>query len=293
MMTESMTKISTLFDKFKFIFDLTPESAVGRIDDSQALDDDAVSILLSHVDFYRSLSDSDRRSFNQRVKLFLDTTDITGSNVEVTDVDRLLVAAGAIIPVWAFPEWHYFNLQEVILVPGAFNEASEFGKTDSTIEGMVGSGALTGRMILSQQALHYGFSNSQDKRNVAIHEFAHLIDMADGDCDGFPERLTEYAYSIPWFDQIGRKIQEMNEAKSNINAYGGTNSIEFFAVASEYFFERPTMFQRKHAELYKLLSHFYQQDVASIKRETKIRKKAPCPCQSGKRYKHCCYPGAL
>ncbi|MFC1747465.1 zinc-dependent peptidase [Pseudomonadota bacterium] len=291
-MTDSMAIINTLYDKLRFVFDLTPDSVVSRIQ-SNALDEESSSILLTHVDFYRSLSESDRLSFNRRVKLFLDTTDVVGNGVEVLNVDRLLVAAGAIIPVWGFPEWHYFNLQEVILVPGAFNESSEFGEDDSTIQGMVGSGAMSGKMILSQQALHYGFSNSQDKRNVAIHEFVHLIDMADGECDGFPERLTKYAYSIPWFDLVGRKMQETDETKTNINHYGGTNSVEFLAVVTEYFFERPTMFQRKHAELYKMLSHFYQQDVASIKRETKIRKKAPCPCQSGKRYKHCCYPGAL
>ena len=145
-------------------------------------------------------------------------------------------------------------------------------------------------MILSQDALHLGFSNSKDKKNVGIHEFAHLIDMADGDCDGFPERLTEYAYSIPWFNLIHEKTNDIVDKDSNIGDYAATNQIEFFAVATEYFFERPKMLRAKHPLLYDKLQNFYRQNTAEIAEDIKIRKKAPCPCGSGKRYKHCCMP---
>lgn len=246
--------------------------------------------LNQQVSFYRQLSDQDKQLFEQRAQLFLATTDIVAYGVEVTDEDRLLVAASAVIPVWAFPAWHYFNLKRVILLPGAFNNDFATGEPDSMIQGMVGTGPMHERMVLSKPALHYGFANERDKRNVGIHEFAHLIDMADGDVDGFPERLKSYPFSIPWFELARQKIKAIESRDTNINTYGASNHQEFFAVASEYFFERPKMLQRKHPQLYQALEDFYQQDRAAIAADMAPRKNSPCPCGSGKKYKRCCMP---
>lgn len=242
------------------------------------------------VVFYKDLSNSDQDLFNRRVFLFLQTTSVECSVGDVTDEDRLLVAASAIIPVWGFIDWHYFNLKAVHLLPASFNDKFECGQADSQITGMVGTGPMNGKMALSKPALYQGFSNSRDKQNVGIHEFVHLIDMSDGECDGYPERLKEFSFSIPWFELVGRKIKAIKDSDSNIREYGATNRQEFFAVASEYFFERPDMLSRKHPKLYKSLSDFYQQDIKNISNDIKPKKKAPCPCGSGKRYKHCCLP---
>lgn len=244
-----------------------------------------------HVTFYRALSAEDRQRFQQRVLLFWQTTRIEGSvDLEISDGDRLLVAASAIIPVWGFPAWHYFNLAAVFLLPAAFNAQFQCGQADSVYTGMVGSGPMLGKMALSLPALHQGFDNDRDKQNVGIHEFVHLIDMADGRCDGFPERLKDYAFSIPWLEFVSHKISDIDHHRSNIPDYGATNAAEFFAVASEYFFERPGMLKRKHPELYEALQTLYQQDVLAIEKAIKPYKHSPCPCGSGKIYKHCCMP---
>ncbi len=248
------------------------------------------SFLHDKVAFYRSLDSSGRRLFEQRVVLFLQTTGVEAGQFEVSNEDRLLVAASAIIPVWGFPKWHYFNLKAVYLLPASFNEQFQCGQPDSLITGMVGTGPMSGKMALSRPALYQGFENSKDKQNVGIHEFVHLVDMADGECDGYPERLKEFSFSIPWFDLVAHKTQEIHNKKSNIRNYGATNRAEFFAVASEYFFERPAMLKTKHPHLFKSLTDFYQQDVLGIASDIKPRKKAPCPCGSRKRYKHCCMP---
>ncbi|MFL0797697.1 MAG: zinc-dependent peptidase [Cellvibrionaceae bacterium] len=258
------------------------ESGLWKSEWSQFLED--------KVQFYRKLSFKDKLIFQKRALLFLQTTDIESGQFSVTDEDRLLVAASAIIPVWGFPKWHYLNLKGVYLLPAAFNENFECQQPDSMITGMVGSGPMAGKMALSKPDLYAGFENIRDKRNVGIHEFAHLVDMADGDTDGFPERLKEYAFAIPWFSFIEGKIQDIDKGKSNIRAYGGTSKVEFFAVASEYFFERPKMLKKKHPKLFQRLSDFYKQDVLSIEDDIRQRKKGPCPCGSGKRYKRCCLP---
>ena len=67
---------------------------------------------------------------------------------------------------------------------------------------MVGKGILANKMILSQKALIAGFSNDQDKINVGIHEFAHLIDGMDGTFDGIPNVIMNKSYVLPWIDRI-------------------------------------------------------------------------------------------
>lgn len=246
------------------------------------------AFLQNTVSFYLTLSNTDKERFEARCLSFINDTEFIGHDLEVSDQDRLLVAAGSVILAWGFPQWHYVKVDTVILVSKSFNENSEFGQNDSRITGLVGTHHMLGKMILAQPALHQGFSNDSDKRNVAIHEFAHLIDMADGDIDGLPEQICDQAFSLPWLNLVQKKVAEIKKNKADIRDYGATNNAEFFSVVSEYFFERPKLLRRRHPELYKQLESFYQQNRADVQKSVRLRKKAPCPCGSGKRYKRCC-----
>jgi Mlc titration factor MtfA (ptsG expression regulator) len=245
-------------------------------------------ILKTKVSFYSSLSADDQALFEQRCLAFIYHTEFVGHNLDVSDADRMLIASGSVILAWGFKQWHYVKVDTVYLVPSSFNDSSEFRQNDSNITGLVGTAHLRGKMILSQPALHQGFDNDRDKRNVALHEFAHLIDMADGDIDGLPRQIAEQSFSLPWLELIARKITEIRLGKSDIRDYGATNNAEFFSVATEYFFERPKRLKQKHPILYQQLESFYKQNRADVHVAERIRKKAPCPCGSGKRYKHCC-----
>ncbi|MBX2848603.1 MAG: zinc-dependent peptidase [Acidiferrobacterales bacterium] len=270
----------SLFKAIKSLFFSPPLKA--------KLTDQGRAFLQQTVSFYQPLSAADKSKFEQRCLSFIQVTDFVGHDIEVSQFDKLLVASGSVILAWGFDRWEYVKVDTVILVSAAFNESAEFGKGDSRITGLVGNQHLQGTMILSQPALHAGFNNDQDMRNVAIHEFAHLIDMADGDCDGLPAQITDSAYCMPWLDLVRKGIKDIDYKRSNIRPYGATNQAEFFSVVSEYFFERPKMLKQKHPELYQGLVHFYKQNRANMKTAIKLRKKAPCPCGSGERYKRCC-----
>ena len=220
------------------------------------------NILEKNVLYYSQLSGEEKARFSKRVAIFLSSIKIKSVSCVVSEVDELLIGASAIIPVFGFDNWSYTNLKEVYLFPNAFNTKLEYvgWKNNRTILGIVGGGKLKNRMILSQKALRHGFENKSDKNNTAIHEFVHLIDMTDGDIDGLPSSILEKPYTLPWFDLIHKKIEHIDDGKSDINPYGATSKIEFFAVASEYFFERPKLLKRKHPELYKKLSLFFNQD---------------------------------
>jgi len=252
------------------------------------IDNEHRLFLKSKVAFYRELSSSDQAQFESRLATFIQNTEFIGHDLEVSDEDRLLVASGSVILAWGFDKWFYVRVETVILVSRSFNEHSEFGQEDSNITGLVGTHYMRGKMILSRPALHQGFSIDNDKRNVAIHEFAHLIDMADGEIDGLPREISERAFALPWLEMVSSKIRDIDNKRSDIRAYGATNNAEFFSVVTEYFFERPKRLKRKHPELYQALEGFYQQNRADLHRAKPIKRKAPCPCGSGKRYKRCC-----
>ncbi|WP_321297359.1 zinc-dependent peptidase [Marinifilum fragile] len=249
------------------------------------------NILTQKVSFYNSLTAEEKTRFEYKVQEFLLNCRITGIHTEVDDTDRVLVAASAIIPVFEFPNWKYTNLFEVLLYPNSFNDKFETQGEDARILGMVGSGYMEGKMILSKPALLHGFSNESDKKNTAIHEFVHLIDKMDGKIDGLPSILMEKQYSIPWLDLISKKIEEIYEEKSDINPYGATNKAEFFAVISEYFFERPKLLAKAHPELYQLLEEIFNQNMSQrklLRAKQSISRNSPCPCGSGLKFKKCC-----
>lgn len=224
-------------------------------------------LLQTHVRYYQQLSHTDKTRFESMVQRFLKRTHIEGVGTTVEPLDRVLVAASAIIPIFGFKDWEYFNLTNVILYPDTFDETYQYEGNRRNILGMVGSGALNGQMILSRSALREGFSNVTDKNNTAIHEFVHLLDKTDGAIDGFPSKLLEHSYSIPWMKLVHQTIQQISEGHTDINPYGAINEAEFFAVISEYFFERPDLLAEKHPELYEMLTRMFRQDPGKMSGE--------------------------
>lgn len=222
-----------------------------------------IQLLIDHVQFYRELNQEKKKSFEEQIAAFLAKVKIEGVGLTPGPLDRLLVASSAVIPIFGFNRWVYKNLTNVVLYPDTFNKDFEYAEGDRNIMGMVGDGFMNGQMILSQTALHHGFSKSAGKNNTGIHEFVHLLDDADGAVDGVPEHFIRHEYAQPWIKMIHQEINKIEQNKSDINPYAVTNEAEFFAVVSEYFFEQPDALKEKHPELYRMLSHIFDQDLAS------------------------------
>jgi Mlc titration factor MtfA (ptsG expression regulator) len=215
-------------------------------------------LLWDYIAFYRELDEAAMEAFEKRVEHFLSAHKITGINAEVEDLDRILIAAAAIIPVYRIPDWQYINLHEVLLYPGTFNTDFEQGGSDRNIIGMVGTGALQHVMVLSKWQLRQGFINAHDTRNTAIHEFVHLIDKMDGTMDGVPEIILERTYTGRWKQLMETTIDQMKTHGSDIDLYGAKNTTEFFAVVSEYFFKQPQLLQANHPDLFEMLERIYK-----------------------------------
>ena len=219
--------------------------------------DDYKAILADQVPFYQQLEEDRKKEFEIRVQHFLATTRITGVKTTVENLDRVLTAASAVIPIFNFPGWEYVNLHEVLLYPDSFDHEFQQEGSHRSIIGMVGSGAMNHVMILSQHELRQAFINKTGKTNTAIHEFVHLVDKTDGSIDGIPEFILDRKYILPWLELMRKEIKLIMKDRSDINPYGATNEAEFFAVVSEYFFERPKLLKEKHPELYELLAQIF------------------------------------
>ena len=220
------------------------------------------NLLEEHVVFYQKLDNADKIRFEEKLKDFLGYIQITGVQTEVNDLDKLLVASSGVIPIFGFVEWRYYNLSEVLLYKNRFN-ADNYSSSGNgrDVLGMVGNGAMQMQMILSKPDLYKGFEIEGGKENTGIHEFVHLLDKEDGTVDGMPAALLKKEYSIPWLRLMSENIAAIKGGRSDINIYGATNHAEFFAVAAEYFFEKPDQFKQKHPELYNMLANIFKQNL--------------------------------
>lgn len=230
--------------------------------DVKKLDEPLRQLLQSRVDYYYELSPAEKTRFESQVAVFLDNVRIEGVGTDITDVDRILIASSAVIPVFGLGNWEYDNLTNVILYPDTFDNDYQFEGDGRNIQGMVGSGYMNGQMILSRPSLLKGFSPMSGKQNTGIHEFVHLVDKSDGATDGVPEHLLSHQYAEPWLKLMHKEMRRINRGNSDIDPYATTNEAEFLAVASEYFFEKPDQFKDKHPELYQQLSAIFRQSPA-------------------------------
>ncbi|MAI32022.1 MAG: hypothetical protein CBE00_04890 [Planctomycetaceae bacterium TMED240] len=260
---------------------------------AEPLPDTWEEVLLKNVVFYQALDEAGRERFRNLVKVFIDEVPVTGIRTDVDDITHVLVAASATIPIFGFEDWEYSGLGEILIYPGAFNEEyqTDQGVSRNTL-GMIGVNHLSGVMILSKPDLISGFKNHKDKRNVGIHEFAHLVDKADGAVDGLPNRVAGDV-AAPWIGWVAEELKRDPRAREEIDDYAYTNEAEYFAVLSEYFFEAPEHLQRRHPEVYGMMRKMYHQDTRSFlsrvkPRARRVGRNSPCPCGSSKKYKKCC-----
>ena len=256
------------------------------------------AVLQRDVVFFRVLDEEEKNRFRKDIKLFLGEKRVTGIGMELDTTTRVLAAASAVIPIFGFLDWEWDQIEEILIYPSRFSQDFQFGEIrDHRTLGMVGTGSMNRLMILSKPDLVQGFRNPGDKKNVGLHEFAHLVDKSDGAIDGRPEVGLDRKAIGPWVDLVRRKMEEIRQGDSDIDPYALTNEAEFFSVATEYFFERPGIMENKHPELFAMLQKVFRQDLRSktaamVKEIRGGRKRfgrnSPCPCGSGVKFKKCC-----
>ncbi|MCP4374690.1 MAG: zinc-dependent peptidase, partial [bacterium] len=149
---------------------------------SEAFPQQWQAIFQERVAFFGRLTEDEKKRFCQMAQIFLAENPITPIKCEIDLTVRLLVAASAVIPVFSLPNFEYNMLGEVLIYPNTFDATvQQDARGPLMASGMVGTqGTFGGLMVLSKRDLLRGFEIHGDKHNVGIHEFAHLLDKADG-----------------------------------------------------------------------------------------------------------------
>ena len=122
-------------------------------------------------------------------------------------------------------------------------------------------------VVLAWDSVLSGAAAIPDGHNVVLHEFAHQLDQESGVGDGAPV-LPRRSMYVAWARVLGHDFDQLvrdtaHHHRTLIDRYGATTPAEFFAVATETFFEKPRQLRSKHPELYLQLQQFYSQDPAA------------------------------
>ncbi|RYM30816.1 peptidase [Brumimicrobium glaciale] len=213
-----------------------------------------------HISFYKRLNKEDKIIFEDRVGIFMADVTITEIGQERPEKETCIyVASSAVIAFWGLPYYNYGNLREVLVYPTNFDMDNSLNKR-GIVNGKVHHGGLMNNtMILSLPALETGFQIDNDKQNVGIHEFSHLLDKSDGKIDGIPEYLGEEDKKI-WVGLMKEAMDNIKANESSIPAYGGTSEAEFFAVVTTYYKECPSLLKIKNRPLFEFLDEYFNQE---------------------------------
>jgi MtfA peptidase len=213
-----------------------------------------LGFLERRVPFWRELPQESRPRFLELLKVFAWEKEFIGAGgFSITDEVRAVVSATAVRLVLYLELSYYDRLREIIVYPDAFRIPDRTG-------GVLGEARNWGTVILSWRAVLTGLGDPHDGHSTAVHEFAHVLDREDGAFDGTPQ-LRQYSHYRAWASVMGEHFLKLREGRplerQVLDDYGGLNEAEFFAVATESFFEKPRLMRDKTPELFEELKRFY------------------------------------
>lgn len=235
---------------------------------------------LKRFPFLPAQGSQDEQALRRMSSLFLDRKEFTGAQgLSVTDDMALAIAAQACLPVLHLGLQRYDSFIGIVVQPGAVrtrrSHMDDQGIVHEYEDELSGEAVPGGPVMLSWRDVRSAGPKAQAAYNVVIHEFAHVLDLADGVADGvplLPPTLSPKAWQ--WtlqqeFEAFCERVDVLEDATDEIHAtgtaldpYGATAIDEFFAVATEAFFVAPQPMQREHPALYALFTRFYAQDPA-------------------------------
>jgi Mlc titration factor MtfA (ptsG expression regulator) len=228
-----------------------------------------VTILERNIQIYRNLPQPLRGQLRRLIKQFLHQKQFFGAGgLEITDEIRVTIAAEACMLLLNRHSAVYPMLRYIIVYPSAFivahEDMDEAGVVDLRPRDLLGESWHQGKVILAWDGVLRGAQNFLDGHNLVLHEFAHQLDSETGDADGAPLLGGAGSYRS-WAEVLSEEFIELQEdtrrgRRSLMDHYGATNPAEFFAVATETFFEKPGQMAKNHTELFETLKAYYRVD---------------------------------
>jgi MtfA peptidase len=224
--------------------------------------------LVGNVRHYSYLDPAKQATLQAVVRVLVAEKQWTGGpDFEITDEMKVTISGQAAVMVLGLDEPYYFDrVKSIILHPDIYTRSRRLRLYTSEGSRLLGEAWYHSPIILSwRHALQAGRDQSNGG-NVVLHEFAHHLDGLDGEVEGNPPlvgRERESTWHTVSEAEYRRLVGSARRHEVTLlDHYGASNRAEFFAVATECFFERPRAMKRQHEELYAVLSDFYCQDPA-------------------------------
>lgn len=244
----------------------------------RAIPDDLWKRTLVRYPFLRRQDGADAAELRRLTSLFLDRKEFHAvGGLRLTDMMAVTIAAQAVLPVLKIGLAAYDGFVGIVLHPApvraAREQRDEAGVVHAWQEELAGEAMEGGPVMLSWRDVRQAGATAASAYNVVIHEFAHVLDMADGVADGAPLLPPEIT-PAEWqqvlaaeYERFVTRVEatepETSAPQAVIDPYGATAPEEFFAVASESFFVNARALQAEHAALYDIFSRYYRQDPAA------------------------------
>jgi Mlc titration factor MtfA (ptsG expression regulator) len=233
-------------------------------------------VLERNVAHYARLTQEEQQRLRDLTQVFVAEKSWEGcGGLALTDEMRVTIAAQACLLVLELPHRMYRNVESILVYPSTVQRPEQrpgvfVRSRDLVAQGpvaLMGEAHHGGPIVLAWDRVLRDAKQPADGQNLVYHELAHKLDMLDGNADGTPplesrEEIQRWVEACESAFLDLRQRAERGEP-SLIDAYGATNEAEFFAVATEHFFDRPRSLREQLPDLYAVLSGFYRQDPAA------------------------------
>lgn len=226
--------------------------------------------LQSNCRHYARLTPEEQQRLQQDVRLLIAEKHWEGCRgLVVTPEMQVTIAAHAALLGLGFPALPFDRLVTILIYPETFASTSTrpgpAGIIDETPELRLGEAWYQGPVILAWREVVTDCVEVARGRNVVLHEFAHLLDMSNRETDGVPDLdgVAPERWVTVFEDAYTRHVRQTQHGRNRVlDAYGATSRAEFFAVASEAFFESAVALRTEHPQLYAIFKDYYRQDPA-------------------------------
>jgi Mlc titration factor MtfA (ptsG expression regulator) len=226
-------------------------------------------IIQHRMPYFKKMPAHLQLQLKQHIQVFLSEKKFIGFNgITITDDIRITIAAQACLLLLNRKTDYYPKLKTILVYPRAFVKNQQVTNADGVqfmhSTALAGESWGFGKIVLSWQDTLEGAYLPADGHNVVIHEFAHQLDQEDGYSNGAPILSNGQSYDC-WADVFSDQFQKLQRQVKNrentiFDYYGATNPAEFFAVASEVFFEKSEALKHQHPKLYQQMSMYYRID---------------------------------
>lgn len=235
------------------------------------------AIVERNLRIFRRLPSADQAELLSHVQVFLAEKQFEGcGGLELTDEICVTIAAQACLLLLHRETDYYPELISILVYPSGYTahgerQVAEHIWEEGPEERLGHTAQRLGALVLAWDEAKHGAADPTDGENLVLHEFAHQLDFEDRSGDGTPALGTRAEY-LAWARVMNaefaalRAAEEAN-APTVLDTYGAENPAEFFAVATETFFEQPRALQAKHPALYAELKRFFRQDPATYSAE--------------------------